>query len=687
MFPDYKKEEDNFWLSTQALKGASFKINTYDYEKEESILSSLSQKLENLDDKVTLTFNHFTRLKKALPFPHFRSSALFEKGFIEEENFISFSAPKSDIIELRHQTSRFKDKASVFPFEIFKKSELSQGFKVSSYGLRGAHTLIGVFKLVQVSGFSLTLENLCLLKEGLPAPFEIHLKFKKMSSLKTQAMLEKTAKQESTGHSQTSFTRYSHAQKALEETQVFGQNLFLMSFHIVLRRESEEELRKDLRLAREKLSSLGDFSTENIGAFPSLVSIFPGTKFHVPLIESEGRLKFYLPLVSRGSREPLVFYKNFIFHRANGSLDHFDPFSPQFNNFSGVIIGRSGKGKSVLTNLLLQSLSKRLLTKTLLIDVNGSFSRTVRELGGESFHFDLDKPSGLNPFKHLTNSKESLEIGVSFLESLLLEDDEIGVNYEVRMKLEQALSFYVKNTKKPDLKEFISMIKTDDNKLKLLQRWGKSSLNEHIFSGFLSDDIKSLNYYNFSKILTATKKDITRAVFSAVMAEFSFKLLKKEGQERLVFICDEVPFFIKTCFNSFKLLSKNVRKLNGSLILIAQSSSDLIVNKDTSLLDTSEFKILFSIDSTHFQERLGLTNNEVEIIKNLKTYPDRYSQFYLKDSNSGCVGFLVLSLHEKALVTTKAEDSQTVNEIRKLFCDLSYEKIQKILNVIQEERV
>ncbi len=61
--------------------------------------------------------------------------------------------------------------------------------------------------------------------------------------------------------------------------------------------------------------------------------------------------------------------------------------------------------------------------------------------------------------------------------------------------------------------------------------------------------------------MTAQDRDTSLAVMSAVMSEFSHQLLEKEDHDKLIFIVDETPFFIQHSFETFKLLSKNVRKL------------------------------------------------------------------------------------------------------------------------------
>ena len=88
---------------------------------------------------------------------------------------------------------------------------------------------------------------------------------------------------------------------------------------------------------------------------------------------------------------------------------------------------------------------------------------------------------------------------------------------------------------------------------------------------------------------------------------------------------------------------------------MAQNSNDLIFNGDTSLIDNSEFKVLFSFDGIEgrFKEIFNLTSEEFQTLKTLKTVKGHYSQFLLKDSIGSKVGFLRLSKEEYILSNTE----------------------------------
>ena len=109
----------------------------------------------------------------------------------------------------------------------------------------------------------------------------------------------------------------------------------------------------------------------------------------------------------------------------------------------------------------------------------------------------------------------------------------------------------------------------------------------------------------------------------------------------------------------------------------------MIVNGDTSLIDNSEFKILFSSDGSDekFKETFSLTNTEFQKIKNLKTIKAHYSQFLLKDSLGSKIGFLKLSKEEYTLSNTEPEFLHKVQGIQKLL-NINEEKALEVMNYV-----
>ena len=119
------------------------------------------------------------------------------------------------------------------------------------------------------------------------------------------------------------------------------------------------------------------------------------------------------------------------------------------------------------------------------------------------------------------------------------------------------------------------------------------------------------------------------------------------------------------------------------LSCLAQNSKDLVFNGDTSLIDNSEFKILFSHDGEErkFKETFNLTDLEFQKLKKLKTVKGHYSQFLLKDSLGSKIGFLRLSKEEYILSNTEPEFLHKLKKLQSLF-NINEDKALQVMSYV-----
>ena len=704
-------DEKDYWISSSGFLGRSFAFQTLDLEIENNLESFLDNFLKTISQNVRVKMSLFQELSNYVSFETERKKAVEEKGFLtsyslihfEHKSKISFKeALKKDVLKkeefLRKRLGEiyesldesFLNRMETKPVSASLFKDLYSLYKpvsITPLGLKSSKNLLGILKLKNSGNHPLSLKTLALAFKSVPKPFGFHISFEKMSQVKGEKTLKTKSREEAEGRGQVSFEKYRDTERAITEVELSGEELFNYEVHLSLKRQNEEVLRKDIASTLRALAGLGECCVESFGAYPSLLALSPGGKLHYKLIEKSSSLKCFLPCFRLGA-SPLSREQaggGLLYHRQDNSLDAINPFSKKYSNHTGVIIGRSGKGKSVLANLLTKSLYHDEKAYIFLVDVKGSHKKTIEKLNGKTYNIDIKNSSGLNPIIKLNSSKESIEIVSHFIEKLLLEEGEDSLSSEDKSTLEKNLIEFAEKTKdKPRLKNLDHLYKTLKHLRKeKLSRWTKGSLNENIFKNRWDILNSRLLYFNFEHISTASNSYIAKAIIAGVMSEFSFRLLNKQPNEKLIFISDETPFFIKSCFNTFSLLSKNVRKLNGSLILLAQNSKDLILNNDTSLIDNSEFKILFSKDGSDekFKETFSLTDEEFQKIKHLKTIKGHYSQFLLKDSLGSKIGFLKLSKEEYVLSNTEPEFLHKVRGIQKVL-NISEERALRIMRYV-----
>ena len=703
-------DEKDFWISRSGFLGRSFLFKTLDLEIENHLESLFDEFLKSLSQNVRVKLSLFQNVSSRISFKTERAGAIKAKGFLKSKGLIHFEhkskisfkeAFKTDILKkeeyLRKRLLEINESGDNSFLNRLKAKPASSSFfsslygmdqpvEITSYGLKSGKNLLGILKLKNSGNYPLSLKTLALALERVPKPLAFHISLEKISPVKSEKTLKAKSREEEEGRGQVSYEKYQKAQSAISEVELAGEELFNYEAHLTLKRFSEDFLRRDIALSLKALSGLGEWSIESFGAYPSLQALSPGDKLHYKLIEKSSALKCFLPCLSFGRvlDKAVDRVGSLIYHRRDFSLDALNPFSESYSNHTGVIIGKSGKGKSVFANLLTRSLFHDEKAYIFLVDVRGSHKKTVKALGGRIYNIDITNSSGLNPLENLNSSKEAIEIVSNFLEKLFLEDIEESLPSTEKTLLEKSLIQFSKDissSKDKNLDNFYKIL--EHPRKEKLTGWIKGSLNENLFKSETDISNERLLYFNFENISTASNSLIAKAIIASIMAEFSFKLLNKAPNEKFIFISDETPFFIKNCFNTFSLLSKNVRKLNGSLILLAQNSKDLIVNGDTSLIDNSEFKILFSHDGQEkkFKETFSLTDTEFQEVKNLKTIKGYYSQFLLKDSIGSKIGFLRLSKEEYIMSNTEPEFLHKLQQLKSLF-NITEDKALEVMSYV-----
>jgi Cdc6-like AAA superfamily ATPase len=540
--------------------------------------------------------------------------------------------------------------------------------------LRIDGSFVSVVKLHKLGNYESGIESLCHIREVIPDPYEIIFSVKRIDERESQVKLSNISKREESGQDLKSHKKYLEAQSAIEEMDLQGKKVFEVELTILMWFSHASYIGQESFNIRDELKVLGDFGVENIGIFPAFRSALPGGRPHVSNIELTDRVPSYFPILIRG-RENIgkLSKRSFLFHRSDDTIDGIDIYDMSQQNFSTIVIGESGRGKSVFTNNLLQSLLNDQDLKVILVDVKGSYTNTVNRLQGKVHKISTSQNSSMSPFNYLRldTSLDVVEILSDFLEKLILEPGETNILNTEQANLEECLVRYTKlRPKNPSIDDFVKKV-DEIPRVDSLKRWIRGGVYEKVFSSY--DEIpkdQRLNYFDFTNIVTAQKGGVGPAIMSAIMAHFNYTLISKQTHEKLVFIADETPFFVKSCFSSFALLMKNVRKLNGSLILIAQNLSDLIVNSDTSLINQANTRVFFSREKgfSGFLDASGLSERSVSYLDNLGTFNGRYAQFLIKDNRGGeRVGKLRLSRQEYFQSTTHSNDREKIEAICKIF--------------------
>lgn len=724
-----------YWLSSSGRTGASFKCTPIDLEMSDpgQTERTLEIALRHLPDDLFIKWHLFSDIVSEGNQNHGRAAAIEEVGQLRTFLVVHFELKSNSVINnvLSHKRGNKEEGSKDFfdiaceklheylPLEDLTKLGLSprsmafaelesffpnlgQPVTYREFGVDTGTEYVGVLKLLSLGKYELSYATLAAVKDSLPQPFEIVLHQKKISRVKTEMRLSQIAKREANPTNATEAQKSFESEDALRKVELKGECHFSFEMHILFRRSDETSIKEAHKRAIRTLTNIGDFTIETtVGALPSYLSTLPGTDFHFAgpfsaLTEEHQKLPCFLPIFTRGASNAIANHPSaFAFHRLDYSVDFYSVFNRSYKNYCAVVVGQAGSGKSVALNRLISCSTYNPKSRIIIVDVRGSHTRLVKNLDGNISNIELTKPSGINVFSFLEKDRSEYSIGVvaTFISELMLEEEERKISEEEMFDLTTSIQDYINsnsNSNNPNLDSFIKSLPEAFPRKKLLQRFSSKGLFKHLFSSTESttrSNNNRINYYNFESIDLASNRSAARAIMAAIMADFNFQLANKKTEEELIFLSDETPFFIEQCFRSFKLLNKNVRKLNGSLILTVQVSTDLIIDGDESLIANSDTKFLLSYDSSKeaFSKRFQLNPDEAEIMWTISPEKGQYSQFLLKDKNGSRVGHLILTPKEYWQSTTESYDVARIQKIATVLPELSEDTILNLLALSTKE--
>lgn len=701
-----------FYFTDDGWVGTGIRFSCIDIEKNGSDSSSTINNLVNIEDERTRLrlFSNFKSTRE-FPFSSGRDEALNSLGRNVFENFVFIE--RKDAISLKFWSKLSKNKNfdkiadeiitsinvdwftenelifnevgakeirlfSLDPFDEISLNRLSMDFRGQT---------VSVVRLWEPTGSEIHLEKLAYLREGL-GPFHlVSTTIRKKDRAKVLMKLKKSQKQTTQANNMVDATRNEGSQIAEADLEFNDTDIYDVEMNVIFYGSDRKDVENRAIRGRSKLLELGYFMRETNSQLVPFTSSMLGSRPNYAFIEDGKHIDLYIPFKGRApSRNFSESSRAMAVSRGSWDVEYIDLFSPKYANYSAVILGKMGSGKSVLLNTLVNCMLHDEKLKVMLVDVRGSFKRQVNRYRNNTYNFKLKEATGLNPFRIISNkeiaAEDKVEILKEFIKTLIKKDEEKTLDPELLSEVETCLKEYC--LKEPGFPGVSDFVKEFPNfpRVKTLKRWATGGVFEHVFQGTTNPDPGAvITYYNFEEIFTAADTDISRAVIAAVKCDFNANLISKQRQEKLVFIADETPFFVKESFDFFKLTNKNVRKLNGSMVLAAQSSSDLVVNGDSSLIDNVDTKFLFSVDSkkSDYKELFNIDEDQYQMIANCEKIKDNNSAFVLKDPLGFRQCFLELTPKEYWEATSKADDVNKIESLKEHIPGLTDLECYKIL--------
>lgn len=719
-----------FYVTSAGMLCASFKTTVLDLENPDTDGKDMKLEflLKQIPRNISYHFQLISEVSNNPPEGFTRSEAFKETGFLKQNLYVHFEITSTpffrgslkflkSIIKREKEShlylERVQELFDLIPFDLFENAGLAlspctfeevQSFFPSANapiiqsktGLVCNGEYIGALKLYKQAS-STTKSSLASIRMNFPQPYTISTRVSKVSEGKLKASLNNGRRQEERLKGAKAEEKAAAKDQAIKATDNHGTKYLFIEMNIILKRPSEADLLKDIKALSQQTYSFGEFTQETAdGCEQSFAASLPGGTPHLPsnMMEQDSSISCYLPMFAYGVSPKMPTTSSaFAYHRRDLSIEYHDISTKVHQNKMQNIFAKAGSGKSVMLNLMIESLAADPRAIIYIIDVAGSHVRTVQDLGGRIVDIDMNSQAPVNPFKHLKDATPSvISILRNCIIELLLDQGEISLPTAETFYVDDALLKYAATKpKKPSIPDFIKFIFPDPESDKTL--FPKFPRKEHLLrfyrgiyknifssSGNIEEENR-IQYLNIKQISTATHSAIIKAAVASVLADFWIKVESKEKDEPIYFIVDEAPLIIASNFTSLTHQTTNTRKENGSLIVVSQFVDQCVVGGKTTLLSNAGTNIFLGPDDklTVYQEALNLTPEDIEQIKRLQIKPGEYSQFFIKNSLGAHLGMILLGTKEYWKITSSPNDRALIENLQKLLPNLTANHIAQVI--------
>ena len=344
----------------------------------------------------------------------------------------------------------------------------------------------------------------------------------------------------------------------------------------------------------------------------------------------------------------------------------FDPYDSD-TNYNGVIFAESGSGKSVVAQQFCVDMLGQ-GAKVWVVDQGRSYEKICSVLGGQFIEFSDESNICLNPFTHVKDINEDMEILKNIFAKMAAP--EAGLDDFQMSVLEEAIKSvwetYVNNASITEVAEWClnypsapGDTRRQDIGQQLYQftrngsygRWFDGRSNVDFTKDFVVLELQELS----------AKKVLQQVVLMLLFDRIGNEMYFTTGRKKMLLVDEswsliDDPIVGKVLTAGFR----KVRKHDGSAWVVTQSMGDLYNSANGQvILDTCAWQIILkqrseSVDKAASSGHLNLDSYAQGLLKTVGTVPGKYSEMMIRRSagNWGVVRF-VTDRFSQILFSTK----------------------------------
>lgn len=368
----------------------------------------------------------------------------------------------------------------------------------------------------------------------------------------------------------------------------------------------------------------------------------------------------FLPLIGNWQGSGYGAASLFVGRRGEPVL--FDPYESD-TNYNGVIVAEAGAGKSVLGQQFLCDFMAG-GARAWVIDQGRSYEKLCRILGGQFIEFSETSNICLNPFTHIEDLDEEMDILKAIFAKMADPDAPLDAFRMAALEEKIKAAYTVKNNDADVTEVADQCLSSSDPRVqdigKQLVTFTRRGTHGRWFNGVNNVDLSN-RFVVMELQDLASKKVLQQVVLMQLMASIGHEMFLTHGCKKILLL-DEAwallddPIMCKAIIAAYR----KVRKHDGSAWLITQNIADLYDSPNgRPIIDNAAWTIILqqkaeSIDRAVNSGHLELDPYSVSLLKSVHTLPGKYSEMMIRQSggNYGLVK-LITPRFAQILYSTK----------------------------------
>jgi conjugal transfer ATP-binding protein TraC len=366
-----------------------------------------------------------------------------------------------------------------------------------------------------------------------------------------------------------------------------------------------------------------------------------------------------------------------------------DPFDHTSGNYNVAVVGKSGAGKSVYMQELVNT-QLSLGARVFVADDGRSFYNSILLQGGQVVEFSPGKRLCINPFSfidpgyaaadqtYLTDALQFIALMVRRMVRTVGET----TDFENALITEAVARAYQADGNSADITKVAEYLSGRDDPratdlAQMLGAWVSGGLYGDYLNGPATIDLTSrLTGFELSEIKGL--KDLQALVLMVIMYLVSEQMVRGGRRGRFLFLLDEAWDLLggQKTQEFIEAFVRRCRKYGGSLVTGTQSITDYYKNPASqAALENSDWQCLLaqkpdSITRLVEDKRLHLDAHEERELRSIHTVGGQYAEVMIRGPDYYHIGRLILDPFSLALYSSKAEDFAQIQRLLATGLDL-----------------